>query len=224
MLHSNFGEFLDEIRGLQFNETPSYDRWGRLFGGISERGESLPFDSAASHIAGKSSIKDFCSALESSRCRIRWQDPSNRVNTLGQLLPSTDSIVRPDQLIYVQLLPGISIEDYTVGQGDPSYWLDPSLSDQAWPTVPLPAVVLRLREVERELLSELTGRLNSYGKPVATNVRANDHFAGRCTRWVQTPSLAPPAGMRLTGSQSGNGLASSSQFTQGVWLIMGSRR
>jgi len=53
--------------------------------------------------------------------------------------------VEPGQLIYVQLMPRITIEGYTIGQGDSSYWLDPTLSDEAWPTVPLPAIVLEVK-------------------------------------------------------------------------------
>src|SRR5882757_2567973 len=37
----------------------------------------------------------------------------------------------------------MTIGGYTIGQGDSSYWSDPSFSDQAWPTVPPPAIVLQ---------------------------------------------------------------------------------
>jgi len=53
-------------------------------------------------------------------------------------------IVEPGQLIYTQLLPCMTIEGYTLGREDPSHWLDPSLSEEAWPTVPRPAVVLEV--------------------------------------------------------------------------------
>ena len=49
-----FGQFLDEIRGLGFNEAPSYDRWELVFTGISERqGVFLPFDFGCSDTTGK---------------------------------------------------------------------------------------------------------------------------------------------------------------------------
>jgi hypothetical protein len=38
----------------------------------------------------------------------------------------------------------MTVEGYTFGRGDSSYWLDPSLSEVAWPTVPRPAVVLQV--------------------------------------------------------------------------------
>jgi hypothetical protein len=53
-------------------------------------------------------------------------------------------IVEPGQLIYAQLLPSMTIEGYTLGREDSSHWLDPSLSEEAWPTVPRPAVVLEV--------------------------------------------------------------------------------
>lgn len=40
----------------------------------------------------------------------------------------------------------MTIEGYTFGRRDSSYWLDPSLSEEAWPTVPRPAVVLQVSQ------------------------------------------------------------------------------
>ena len=45
-----FGQFLDEIRNLEFNEAPQYDRWRVVFAEIAERRESLPFDLGAGNI------------------------------------------------------------------------------------------------------------------------------------------------------------------------------
>ncbi|OJA15499.1 hypothetical protein AZE42_08257 [Rhizopogon vesiculosus] len=117
-----FGQFLDEIRALEFNETLSYDHWELVFAGISERqGASLPYDFGAGDASDKP----------------RESKPSP---------PPSSHIVQPGQLIYAQLLPRTTIEGYTIGQRDSSYWSDLSLSDESWPTVPLPAVVLEVRK------------------------------------------------------------------------------
>jgi len=50
-----FGQFLDEVRELEFNEMPSYDRWQKVFTEISERqGAPLSFDFGANDITGMS--------------------------------------------------------------------------------------------------------------------------------------------------------------------------
>lgn len=50
-----FGQFLDEIRGLEFNETPPYGQWQLVFACISERqGVPIPFDFGATDITGMS--------------------------------------------------------------------------------------------------------------------------------------------------------------------------
>jgi hypothetical protein len=49
-----FGLFLDEIRKLEFDETPPYDLWRVVFADSSDRqGISLPFDFDAGKIAGE---------------------------------------------------------------------------------------------------------------------------------------------------------------------------
>jgi hypothetical protein len=49
-----FGLFLDEIRKLEFDETPPYDRWRVVFADSSDRqGISLPIDFDAGKIAGE---------------------------------------------------------------------------------------------------------------------------------------------------------------------------
>ena len=40
----------------------------------------------------------------------------------------------------------MTIEGYTFGKRDSSYWLDPSLSEEAWPTVARQAVVLQVSQ------------------------------------------------------------------------------
>ncbi|OAX43421.1 kinase-like protein [Rhizopogon vinicolor AM-OR11-026] len=108
---------------LEFNETLSYNQWELVFAGISERqGASLPYDFGARDAAAD---------------KPRESKPSP---------PPSSHIVQPGQLIYAQLLPRTTIEGYTIGQRDSSYWPDPSLSDEAWLTVPLPAVVLEVRK------------------------------------------------------------------------------
>jgi hypothetical protein len=48
-----FGQFLDEIRNLGFNEAPHYDRWRVVFAEIANRrGESLLFGLGAGNITG----------------------------------------------------------------------------------------------------------------------------------------------------------------------------
>ncbi|OAX38887.1 hypothetical protein K503DRAFT_129391 [Rhizopogon vinicolor AM-OR11-026] len=56
--------------------------------------------------------------------------------------PPLSHIVQSSQLIYVQLLPRITIEGYTIDQGD-FHWLDVSFSDHAQPTA-LSAVVANI--------------------------------------------------------------------------------
>ncbi|KAJ6627619.1 hypothetical protein B0H10DRAFT_2210131 [Mycena sp. CBHHK59/15] len=68
---------------------------------------------------------------------------------------SHDSPVQPGQLVYARLPPKSSIEGYTISQAHPSAWQDPTLSDAAWPTTFLPAVVLDLWDVQ---LAALTRR------------------------------------------------------------------
>jgi hypothetical protein len=71
---------------------------------------------------------------------------------LGVVLPSTQSvtklpqkcIVQPGQLVYVQLLPGLTIEGYSSQAGDPSYWHNPELSAGYFPTKARPAIVLQI--------------------------------------------------------------------------------
>jgi hypothetical protein len=65
-------------------------------------------------------------------------------------------IVKPGQLIYAQLLPRTTIEGYTFGRGDSLNLLDPSLSEEAWPTVPRPAVVV---QVSRNWRSKIVVKL-----------------------------------------------------------------
>jgi hypothetical protein len=117
------GQFLDEMRNLEFHEAPHYDRWRVSFAEIADRrGEALPFDSCAGNI------------------------------TLDRNLtkaPRPVCVIEPGQLIYAQLLPRITVKDYTLVRGDPSHR---SLSDEAWSTVPRPAVVLR---VSRSLRSKI---------------------------------------------------------------------
>jgi hypothetical protein len=52
------------------------------------------------------------------------------------------------QLVYVQLLPRLTIEGYTARAVDPSYWHDPSLSGEAWQMSMIPAVVLQITQVD----------------------------------------------------------------------------
>jgi hypothetical protein len=58
--------------------------------------------------------------------------------------PFNKCIVQPGQLVYVQLLPRLTIEGYTAQAGDPSYWHNPDLSARYFPTKVRPAVVLQV--------------------------------------------------------------------------------
>lgn len=57
--------------------------------------------------------------------------------------------VRPGQLIYARILPKASIEGYTSSRAPLCEWQDPTLSDIAWPTTFLPAIVLDISETSR---------------------------------------------------------------------------
>jgi hypothetical protein len=49
-----FGQFLDEMRNLEFNEAPHYDRWKVIFADISDRqGAPLPLDFGSGNITGE---------------------------------------------------------------------------------------------------------------------------------------------------------------------------
>jgi len=50
------------------------------------------------------------------------------------------------QLVYVQVLPRMTIEGYTARTIDPSYWDDPSLSGEEWRTSIIPAIVLQIKQ------------------------------------------------------------------------------
>ena len=58
--------------------------------------------------------------------------------------PSIPScVVRPGQLVYVQVLSKITIEGHSC-QADASYWHDPDLSGDYWMTKRRPAIVLQI--------------------------------------------------------------------------------
>jgi hypothetical protein len=56
--------------------------------------------------------------------------------------PLITSTAEPGQLVYLQILPRISIEGRSSQAGDLSYWHDPDLSTDYWITKPRPAVIL----------------------------------------------------------------------------------
>ncbi|KAJ6627617.1 kinase-like domain-containing protein [Mycena sp. CBHHK59/15] len=109
-----FGAFLDEARQLGPDTTMDYDTWEHKFSQLVK----FPLPTTGR--------------------------PESKVTPSIPPLKSThDSPVRPGQLVYARLLVRASIEGYTIFQAHPSSWfLDPSLSETAWPTTFLPAVVL----------------------------------------------------------------------------------
>ncbi|KAJ6627612.1 kinase-like domain-containing protein, partial [Mycena sp. CBHHK59/15] len=109
-----FGAFLDEARQLGPDTTMDYDTWEHKFSQLVK----FPLPTTGR--------------------------PESKVTpSLPPLKSTHDSPVRPGQLVYARLLVRASIEGYTISQAHPSSWfLDPSLSETAWPTTFLPAVVL----------------------------------------------------------------------------------
>lgn len=54
--------------------------------------------------------------------------------------------MQPGEIVYVELLPRISIEGYTGRAGDASYWNDPELSTEYWNTKARPAIILEANQ------------------------------------------------------------------------------
>jgi casein kinase I family protein HRR25 len=127
------------MRSLGIDHTPSYDRWREMFADLSEL--SLPFDFGVNK-TGKPPLSTGRTVGSSP---IMFTIVAPHTSHLSKFLASKPplSIFEPGQLIYAQLLPRMTIEGYTISRADP-YWLDPSLSDEKWPTVPRPAVVLQV--------------------------------------------------------------------------------
>jgi serine/threonine protein kinase len=132
------GRFLDEMRGLEYNEAPSYHLWRKVFSDIAEQQRSsLPFNFAAGCSTGQFSGQIFYLEI------YLYGSAAGTPPVLSKP-KQHPCIVELGQLIYAQVLPRMTIEGYTISQQDSSNWLDPSLCDEEWPAMPRPAVVLKV--------------------------------------------------------------------------------
>lgn len=123
-----FGDLLDYARALEFEEEPDYEdlrsSFQRLVGDQSDGtldiyGHSLP--SASS--------------------------PLINSTTALPALPTRPAPVSRGQLIYVKLIPYLTIAGYTVQAMDSSHWEDTSLLGREWETKKRPAVVLDVEQM-----------------------------------------------------------------------------
>ncbi|KAJ7116813.1 kinase-like domain-containing protein [Mycena crocata] len=110
-----FGAFLDYARNLSPDTSPDYTIWEH---GFSQLVDPTLLD-----------LQDSVAKPQAKRTA-----PHKFTNGSPVLL---------GQLVYVRLLPHPSIAGYSVCQAPPDKWFDdPTLTDTAWPTTFLPAVVL----------------------------------------------------------------------------------
>ncbi|KAF8524723.1 kinase-like domain-containing protein [Gautieria morchelliformis] len=114
-----YGQFLEYVRKLKHLSAPDYNRWIMIFTTLCRQGEWLAFDYKASI----GSEKD---------------EPRSK----RERLPFT---VEVGQLCYIRILPTLTLEGYTGRRKDPSFYDDPSFSEELWNTRSRPAVILDTR-------------------------------------------------------------------------------
>ncbi|KIM74543.1 hypothetical protein PILCRDRAFT_828099 [Piloderma croceum F 1598] len=119
-----FGQLLDYSRALVFDENPDYARFQAVFDDFL----CLPLEHrflAEPNMVSVGTPASYPISPKSAPCPVE----------LGQL-------------VYVQVLPRMTIEGYTARALDPSYWDDPSLSGEEWRTSIIPAIILQISQVE----------------------------------------------------------------------------
>jgi len=122
-----FGELLDYSRALRFDEKPDYARFLALFD-----------DLYPSPIEYEKSLKSNTASGGTPHSPLTSAKPEKNPPCPVEL----------GQLVYVQLLPRMTIEGYTARANDPSYYDNPSLSGEEWQMSMLPAVVLGVTQVD----------------------------------------------------------------------------
>jgi hypothetical protein len=138
-----FGDLLDYARALEFDSEPDYEglrsSFQRLAGSQTE--EALDFCGRSFSLQSPSSLLIHSTAVSASKVTLYSPTPPPPA-------PPRPTPVSRGQLIYVKLLPYITIEGYTAKALDSSHWEDPSLLGPEWETKKRPAVVLDVEQLD----------------------------------------------------------------------------
>jgi len=126
-LPKEFGEFVDYVHELDYQEPPDYERWQRVFRRLSHHLRTSPVE-----------VLSLISDLTN-----RNQTPSQPLvlPTLPKIIRETPPVTK-GQYVLVQLLPHLTIEDGTDDSVDWSRWHDPSLTIGQWAFPRRPALIL----------------------------------------------------------------------------------